>query len=74
MAPSLAIDRYPGCGRLHLEQAQIAEQFGQTSMAIEQYQIAIDIENQYRAKFRQMYPERDKIVSRLDEEQYNSVK
>lgn len=71
---SLAIARYPGCGRLHFKQAQIAEQLGQMEMAIEQYKQAIDIEDQYRAQFRRMYPERGKIVSRLGEEQYNLAK
>ena len=73
-AVSLAIDRYPGCGRLHLKQAQIAEQLGQTDLAIEQYKQAIDIEDQYRAQFRRMYPERDKVVSRLGEVQYTLAK
>ena len=71
---SLTIDRYPGCGRLHLQQAQIAEQLGQTNLAIEQYKKAIDIEDQYRAQFRRMYPEREKVVSRLGDEQYNFAK
>lgn len=70
---SLAIARYPGCGRLHFKQAQIAEQLGKTKTAIEQYKQAVDIEDQYRAQFRQMYPERGKIVSRLGEEQYNEA-
>ncbi len=71
---SLAIDRYPGCGRLHLKKAQIAEQLGQIEIAIEQYKETIDIEDQYRAHFRRMYPERDKIVSRLGEEEYTLAK
>jgi hypothetical protein len=73
VAVSLAIDRYPGCGRLHLKKAQIAEQLGQTESAIEQYQRAVDIEDQYRDQFRRMYPERDEIVSRLGHEQYDQA-
>ena len=73
-AASLATDRYPGCGRLHFKKAQIAEQLDKTETAIEQYKQAVDIEDQYRAQFRQMYPEREKIVSRLGEEEYNMAK
>ncbi|MBN2314823.1 MAG: O-antigen ligase family protein [Sedimentisphaerales bacterium] len=73
-ASSLAIDRYPGCGRLHLTKAQIAEQLGQTEAAIEHYKQAIDIEDQYRTQFRRMYPERDNVVSRLGEEEYKLSK
>jgi len=73
-AASSAIDRYPGCGRLHFKQAQSAEQLGQIDIAIEQYKKAIDIEDQYRTQFRRMYPERDNVVSRLGEEQYGVIK
>jgi len=68
---SLAIARYLGCGRLHFKQAQIAERLGNMKIAIEEYKEAIDIEDQYRAQFRRMYPERKKVVSRLGEDQYN---
>ena len=73
-AASLAIARYPDCGRLHFKQAQIAEQLGHMKIAIEEYKEAIDIEDQYRAQFRRMYPERDKVVSRLGEDQYKLAK
>jgi lipopolysaccharide biosynthesis regulator YciM len=69
-AASFTIERYPGCGRVHLKLAQIAEQLGKTNIAIEQYNEAVDIENKYRDQFRQMYPGRKKIVSRLGEEKY----
>ncbi|HCO94940.1 MAG TPA: hypothetical protein DIU00_13480, partial [Phycisphaerales bacterium] len=52
------------------KQAQIAEQLGSTDIAIEQYKKAIDIEDEYRDQFRQIYPERDDIVSRLGNEKY----
>jgi len=71
---SLAMDRYPGCGRLHFKQAQIAEQLGKTETAMTQYKEAIDIENEYRAQFRQMYRDRDEVVSRLGADQYNVAK
>jgi len=56
---SLAVEHYPGCARLRIELAKIA---------------AIDIEDKYRAQFRKMYPEREKIVSRLGEEKYQFAK
>lgn len=67
---SEAIKRYPGCGRLHFKLAQIAEQSGKTNMAIEHYGQAIAIENAYRDQFREIYPERKEVVSRLGEETY----
>jgi len=69
-AASQAVERYPGCGRLHFKQAQIADQMGNAEIAIKQYTKAIEIEDEYRAQFRQMYPEREDIVSRLDKNKY----
>ena len=65
-----AIERYPGCGRLHFNQAQIADQMGNAANAIEHYTKAIEIEDEYRAQFRQMYPEREDVISRLDKNKY----
>jgi len=65
-----AIERYPGCERLHFKLAQIAEQLGKNDTAIEQYKQAIEIEDEYRSQFRLMYPERQEIVSRMGEETY----
>jgi tetratricopeptide (TPR) repeat protein len=69
-AASQAVERYPGCGRLHFNHAQIADQMGNAEIAIEQYRKAIEIEDEYRAQFRQMYPEREDVVSRLDNNRY----
>lgn len=69
-AVSAAIERYPGCERLHFKLAQIAEQQGNNDTAIEHYKKAIEIEEQYRSQFRLMYPEQQKIVSRMGEEVY----
>ncbi len=66
--------RYPGCARLRIELAKIAELLDKTDVAIKQYKEAIDIEDKYRAQFREMYPEREKIVSRLGEEKYQFAK
>ncbi|MFB0555329.1 MAG: O-antigen ligase family protein [Phycisphaerae bacterium] len=66
--------RYPGCARLRIELAKIAELLDKTDVAIKQYEEAIDIEDKYRAQFREMYPEREKIVSRLGEEKYQFAK
>jgi len=69
-AASQAVERYPGCGRLHFKQAQIADQMGNAANAIEHYTKAIEIEDEYRAQFRKMYPEREDIVSRIDKSMY----
>ena len=69
-AASAAVERYPGCGRLHFKQAQIADHMGNAEIAIEQYKKAIEIEDEYRDQFRQMYPEREDVVSRLDKNRY----
>jgi O-antigen ligase len=69
-AASQAAERYPGCGRLHFKQAQIADQMGNAANAIEHYTKAIEIEDEYRAQFRRMYPERQDIVSRIDKNMY----
>jgi tetratricopeptide (TPR) repeat protein len=69
-----AAKRYPGSGRLQFKLAEIAEQLGKTALAIGHYNEAIDIEDKYRRQFQRMYPERDKIVSRLGEEKYKKAK
>jgi hypothetical protein len=68
-----ALERFPGNGRLRIELAQLAEQLGETTIAIEQYKMAIQIEDAYRLQFRQMYPGR-KIFSRLGEGTYQWVR
>jgi O-antigen ligase len=69
----LAIERYPGCGRLHYKLARIAEHSGKTDVAIEHYNKAIEIEDAYRDQFRRMYPERKEVVSRLGKEKYEEA-
>jgi len=69
----LAVDLYPGSGRLRLKLAEIAEQMGKTDIAIENYKKAVEIEDAYRGQFQQMYPGRE-IFSRLGEEQYENAK
>jgi tetratricopeptide (TPR) repeat protein len=66
--------RYPGCARLRIELAKIAELLDKTDVAIKQYEEAIGIEDKYRDQFREMYPEREEIVSRLGEEKYQFAK
>jgi hypothetical protein len=65
---------YPGCARLRIELAKISEFLGKNDIAINQYKAAIDIEDEYRAQFREMYPEREEIVSRLGEKKYQFAK
>ena len=69
-----AAKRYPGNGRLQFKLAEIAEQLGETTVALEHYKKAVMIEDKYRRQFQRMYPERDKIVSRLGEEKYRKAK
>jgi hypothetical protein len=70
---SEAVKRYPGCGRLHFKLAQIADRSSKTDIALEHYARAIKIEDAYRDQFRQIYPEREKVVSRLGEEKYSEA-
>lgn len=65
---------YPGCGRLWFRLAEAAEQMGKQDAAALHYCRAIEIEDSYRRQFRQMYPRRDKVVSRIDEEDYRRAK
>jgi len=65
-----AVERYPGCARLRVELARIAEEQGKREIAIEQYEMAVDIEDSYRSQFRTIYPEREDVVSRLGENKY----
>ncbi|MBN2132171.1 MAG: hypothetical protein JW741_21910, partial [Sedimentisphaerales bacterium] len=66
--------RYPGCGRLWFRLAEAAEKLGDEEAAAAHYAHAIEIEDSYRRQFRQMYPERKKVVSRLGQEEYNRAK
>jgi O-antigen ligase len=68
-----AAKRYPGNGRLQFNLAEIAEQMGKTTVAIEHYKEAVMIEDMYRGQFQVMYPGRD-IISRLGEEKYKRAK
>jgi len=67
---SQAVKLYPGCGRLHFRLARIAEQADKTDVALEHYSRSIEIEDAYRDQFRQIYPERKEVISRLGEEKY----
>lgn len=65
-----AAERYPGSGRLQLRLAQTAEQLGDDDAARRYYRQAIEIEDAFRRQFRQMYPERTEVVSRLGQDDY----
>jgi len=69
----LAVERYPGSGRLRIKLAQIAEQLGKTNAAIEHYRKAIDIEDSFRRQFQQIYPDRQ-VLTRLGEDKYHAAK
>jgi hypothetical protein len=65
---------YPGCERLWFELAQTAEQLGKAGLALCHYTKAVEIEDSYRQQFRRMYPDREKIVSRLGDKEYQHAK
>jgi hypothetical protein len=65
---------YPGCARLRIELAKVSELLGKVDTAISQYEKAIEIEDEYRAQFRKMYPEREEVVSRLGDKKYQFAK
>jgi len=69
-AASDSVRLYPGCGRIHLTLAEVAEKLDRDDIALENYKKTIDIEEQYRRQFKAMYPQREKIVSRLGEKKY----
>jgi hypothetical protein len=66
---SVAVSLYPGDADLRLRLAQIAENLGQTDLALQNYKTAVQIEDGFREQFKLMYPGR-KAVSRLDEDKY----
>jgi hypothetical protein len=68
-----AVQLYPGSARLRVVLAKIAEKLGQTDVAIEQYEKAVDIEDSFRVQFRLMYPGWE-MFSRLGEEKYKNTK
>ena len=69
-----AVERYPGCGRLHLALGEWAERLGKPREALQHYQQAVEIEDAFRGQFRQMYPEREKVVSRLGDDNYQRAR
>jgi tetratricopeptide (TPR) repeat protein len=69
-----AVERYPGCGRLHLRLGELAERLGKPEEALLHYQQAVAIEDAFRQQFREMYPEREKVVSRLGGDNYQRAK
>jgi tetratricopeptide (TPR) repeat protein len=68
-----SVQLYPGSARLRVTLAEIAEKLGQTDVAIEQYEKAVDIEDSFRVQFRLMYPGWE-MFSRLGEEKYKNTK
>jgi O-antigen ligase len=68
-AASLAVELYPGSGSLNYTFAEIADKLGRNEIALEQYNKAIEIEQQYRGQFNKMYPKVE-VISRLGQEKY----
>jgi tetratricopeptide (TPR) repeat protein len=65
---------YPGRERLWFELGQTAEKLGKPGLALCHYAKAVEIEDSYRQQFRQMYPDREKVVSRLGDREYQLAK
>ena len=61
---------YPGREGLWFELAQTAEKLGRDGIALCHYLKAVEIEKSYEEQFRQMYPNREKVVSRLGDKEY----
>ncbi len=61
---------YPGREWLWFELAQTAEKLGRPGIALCHYTKAVEIERSYQEQFRQMYPKREKVVSRLGDREY----
>lgn len=60
-----AAELYPGCERLWFKLGQAAEQLGKPDAALTYYTKAVQIEESYQQQFRRMYPTREKVISRL---------
>jgi len=69
-----AAELYPGCERLWFELARISEQLGRPNDALRHYTKAVEIEDGFGRQFRQMYPEREHVVSRLGDRQYQHAR
>jgi len=69
-----AAELYPGCERLWFELGRIAERLDRPDLALGHYTRAVEVEESYRRQFRQMYPDREKVVSRLGEAQYENAR
>ncbi|MFA5423923.1 MAG: O-antigen ligase family protein [Phycisphaerae bacterium] len=72
-AAGTAAEKYPGLGRIRFALAITAEQTGQKNVALENYKLAVQIEDAYREQFRTMYPGRE-LFSRLGREKYEFAK
>ncbi len=70
---NIAISLYPGDAELHIQAAMLAQELGQLELALEQYEKAVKIEDDFRVQFRLMYPGRE-VFSRLPKELYLRAK
>lgn len=60
-----AVNRYPGNARLKVKLAMLYDQLGQQDQALEAFQAALDIEDQFQKQFKTMYPE-EPLIHRLE--------
>ena len=66
--------RYPGSGKTHYAMGALAEELGLLDQAIQHYQAAVWIEDLYRQQFKVMYPEQERVISRLGNLSYEDAK
>jgi hypothetical protein len=64
---------YPGSDQIAYDLGQLAEKLKQPQKAAQHYQKAVEIEDQYRFQFAQMYPNIP-LFSRLGQKQYDYAK
>jgi O-antigen ligase len=69
-----ALKRYPGADRMHFDAAQTAESLGRHKTALNHYKAAVQIEDDFRAQFKIMYPGYTETVSRLGQSDYQTAK
>ncbi|MHC5082862.1 MAG: O-antigen ligase family protein [Planctomycetota bacterium] len=69
-----ASGRYPGSGKTYYAMGALAEEIGLFSEAMQHYQAAVWIEDLYREQFKIMYPEQERVISRLGNINYETAK
>lgn len=69
-----AAELYPGCDRLWFKLGQTADQLGKPDAALTYYTKTVQIEESYQRQFRRMYPDREKVISRLGDKDLGAAR